>query len=158
MSLNRNFVTPLITIFFLVVAFSGVLMFFHIFDGYTEVVHEIFGLFFVVFSVFHIILHWKALKIHFKKQLFISTSIVVAAISGLFIIQQHNNPKFDTILLEKITNAPIGDVFRVLKVDSTEAVKRLDANGISFEGAATIEEIRINNKKQPKRIFDLIME
>jgi len=98
------------------------------------------------------------LKIHFKKQLFISTSIVVAAISGLFIIQQHNNPKFDTILLEKITNAPIGDVFRVLKVDSTEAVKRLDANGISFEGAATIEEIRINNKKQPKRIFDLIME
>jgi len=37
MSLNRNFVTPLITIVFLVVALSGVLMFFHIFDGYTEV-------------------------------------------------------------------------------------------------------------------------
>jgi phosphate starvation-inducible membrane PsiE len=158
MRLNRNFVTPLITVVFLIVALSGILMFFHLFDGYTEVVHEILGLVFVVFSVFHIILNWKALKIHFRKRFFISATITVAAISLLLIVQQYNNPKLDAILLEKITNAPIGDVLKVLQVDSTEAVKRLEANGISYDGAVTMEEIWTNNKIHPKIVFDLIME
>jgi hypothetical protein len=105
MRLSRNFVTPFITIVFLVVALSGLLMFFHIFDGYTEVVHEILGLFFVILTVFHIILNWKALKIHFKKRVFITAAIAVAVISVLLIVQQHYNPKFDTILLERITKS-----------------------------------------------------
>ncbi len=158
MKLSRNFVTPFITIVFLVVALSGVLMFFHIFDGYTEVVHEILGLFFVIFSVFHVILNWKALKIHFKKHVFILATIVVAVTSILLVVQQQYNPKLDTILIERITNAPIGDVLKVLQVDSIEAVKRLEANGISYQEGATMDEIWINNKVHPKKIFDLIME
>jgi hypothetical protein len=158
MRLSRNIVTPLITIVFLIVSLSGVLMFFHIFDGYTEVVHEILGLFFVIFSIFHVILNWKTLRIHFKKRIFIYATIVVAVISALLVVQQQNNPKFDTILIERITNAPIGDVLKVLQVDSFEAVKKLEANGIFYKEGATMEEIWINNKVHPKKVFDLIME
>jgi hypothetical protein len=158
MKLSRNFITPLITIIFLVVALSGLLMLFHIFDGYTEVVHEILGLFFVVFSVLHVILNWKALKIHFKKRVFVLATIVVAVISTLLVIQQQNNPKFDTILIERITNAPIEDVLKVLQVDSVEAVKNLEANGIFYKEGATMKEIWINNKVQPQKLFDLVME
>jgi hypothetical protein len=158
MKLNRNFVTPSITLVFLVVALTGVLMFFHLFDGYTEVVHEILGLFFVILTVFHIVLNWKALKIHFKKGVFIPAALAVAVVSILLIVQQYYNPKFDTILLERMIKAPIEDVFQVLQVDSVETVKRLEANGISFEEGATIEEIRINNKVHHKKVFDLIME
>src|SRR5690554_7727665 len=75
MKLSRSFITPLITIIFLVVGLSGLLMFFHVFDGYTEVVHEILGLFFVVFSVLHVILNWKAFKIYFKMRVFILSTI-----------------------------------------------------------------------------------
>ncbi len=158
MRLSRKFVTPFITIAFLIVALSGMLMLFHLLDGYTEVVHELLGLFFVIFSVFHIMLNWKALRMHFKKRIFIPATITVAAISVLLIVQQHNNPKFDNILLERITNAPIGDVFKVLQVDSIEAVKRLETNRISIEGAATMEEIWIKNQTHLKRVFDLILE
>lgn len=158
MKLSRSFITPLITIFFLVVALSGLLMFFHIFDGYTEVVHEILGVIFVVFSVLHVILNWKALKIHFKKRVFILSTIVVAVISILLVIQQQKSPKFDTILIERITNAPIEDVLKVLQVDSIVVVKRLEENGISFIEGASMEEIWINNKVSPKKLFDLIIE
>lgn len=158
MKLSRSFITPLITIIFLVVALSGLLMFFHIFDGYTEVVHEILGVIFVVFSVLHIILNWKALKIHFKKRVFILSTIVVAVISILLVIQQQKSPKFDTILIERITNAPIEDVLKVLQVDSIVVVKRLEENGISFIEGASMEEIWINNKVSPKKLFDLIIE
>ena len=158
MKLSRSFITPLITIIFLVVALSGLLMFFHIFDGYTEVVHEILGVIFVVFSVLHVILNWKALKIHFKKRVFILSIIVVAVISILLVIQQQKSPKFDTILIERITNAPIEDVLKVLQVDSIVVVKRLEENGISFIEGASMEEIWINNKVSPKKLFDLIIE
>ncbi len=70
MKLKRNYVTPFISLNFLVLGISGMLMFFHLFDGYTEVVHEFFGLFFFICSIFHIILNWKALKIHLKKRCF----------------------------------------------------------------------------------------
>ncbi|URW80976.1 DUF4405 domain-containing protein [Xiashengella succiniciproducens] len=158
MKLSRSFITPLITIIFLAVALSGLLMFFHIFDGYTEVVHEILGVIFVVFSVLHVILNWKALKIHFKKRVFILSTIVVAVISILLVIQQQKSPKFDTILIERITNAPIEDVLKVLQVDSIVVVKRLEENGISFIEGASMEEIWINNKVSPKKLFDLIIE
>ena len=158
MKLSRSFISPLITIIFLVVALSGLLLFFHIFDGYTEVVHEILGVIFVVFSVLHVILNWKALKIHFKKRVFILSTIVVAVISILLVIQQQKSPKFDTILIERITNAPIEDVLKVLQVDSIVVVKRLEENGISFIEGASMEEIRINNKVSPKKLFDLIIE
>ncbi|MDX9769336.1 MAG: DUF4405 domain-containing protein [Tenuifilaceae bacterium] len=158
MKLNRNYVTPFITLVFLAVALTGVLMLFHLFDGYTEVVHEILGLLFVVLSVFHITLNWKALKIHLKKRAFILTALVVVAISILLIVQQHYNPKFDDILFERIIKAPIGDVIKVFQIDSTETVKRLKANGISFEETATMEEVCIKNKVHPKVVFDLIME
>lgn len=158
MKLSRSFITPLITIIFLVVALSGLLMFFHIFDGFTEVVHEILGVIFVVFSVLHVILNWKALKIHFKKRVFILSTIVVAVISILLVIQQQKSPKFDTILIERITNAPIEDVLKVLQVDSIVVVKRLEENGISFIEGASMEEIWINNKVSPKKLFDLIIE
>lgn len=158
MKLSRNFITPLITITFLVLTLSGLLMLLHIFDGYTEVVHEILGVFFVVFSVLHVILNWKALKIHFKKRVFIQSTIVIAVISILLVIQQQNNPKFDTILIERITNAPIEDVLKVLQVDSLEAVKKLEANGILFKEGTTMNEIWINNKVQHQKLFDLVME
>ena len=133
-------------------------MLFHVFDGYTEVVHEIFGLFFVVFSVLHVIINWKALKIHFKKRIFVLATIVVAVISILLVVQQQNSPKFDTILIERITNAPIKEVLKVLQVDSIEAVKKLEENGIFYKEGATMKEIWINNKIHPEKLFDLIME
>jgi amino acid transporter len=158
MKLNRNYVTPLIILVFLVVGITGVLMFFHLFDGCTEVVHEFLGLFFVVCAVFHVILNWKALKIHFRKRVFIPAALAVAVISMLLIVQQHYNPKVDTILLERIIKAPVGDVFKALQVDSVETVKRLEANGISIDGAATIEDIWIINDAEPEKVFDLITE
>lgn len=158
MKLNRNYITPFISLVFLVVGLSGVLMFFHLFDGYTEVVHEFLGLFFMICAVFHIILNWKALKIHFKKGVFVPAALAITVISGVFIYQQAANPKVDTVLLEKIIKAPIDDVLNVLQVDYSEAVERLETNGISMDGARTMEDIWVNNDADPEEVFDLIME
>lgn len=158
MKLNRNYITPFISLVFLVVGLSGLLMFFHLFDGYTEVVHEYLGVFFVVCAVFHIILNWKALKIHFKRGVFIPALLGVLAISVTLIVGESIYPPVDTIIINKIVKAPINDAFKALEVDYSEAYKRLETNGISIEGATTIEAIWINNNADPEKVIDLIME
>lgn len=158
MKLNRNYVTPFISLVFLVVGLSGLLMFFHLFDGYTEVVHEYLGVFFVVCAVFHIILNWKALKIHFKRGVFMPALLGVLAISVTLIVGESIYPPVDTIIINKIVKAPINDAFKALEVDYSQAYKRLETNGISIEGATTIEAIWINNNADPEKVIDLIME
>ena len=91
MKLNRNYITPFISLVFLVVGLSGLLMFFHLFDGYTEVVHEYLGVFFVICAIFHIILNWKALKIHFKRGVFIFGKFIVIIFQCILL---QNNPLF----------------------------------------------------------------
>lgn len=158
MKLNRNYVTPFISLVFLVVGLSGLLMFFHLFDGYTEVVHEILGVFFIICAIFHIILNWKALRIHFKRGVFIPALLGVLAISVTLIVGESIYPPVDTIIINRMIKAPINDAFKALDVDYSEASKRLETNGISIEGATTIEAIWINNNADPEKVIDLIME
>lgn len=158
MKLNRKYVTPFISLVFLVVAISGVLMLFHLFDGYTEVLHEILGLFFVVCAVLHIMLNWKALKIHFKRGVLIPAALAIALISALLIVQQQYYPKIDTVLLERISKAPIDRVFDALQVDYFETAERLEANGISVGGARSIEDLWLRNNSDAKTVLNLILK
>lgn len=158
MKLNRSYVTPFISLVFLVVGLSGVLMFFHLFDGYTEVAHEYMGMFFLVCAISHIILNWKGLRSHFKKKLFIPASLGVLTVSVVFVIFETLKPPVDIVIVSKIVKAPISDAFRALEIDYSEASKRLGTNGISIDGATTIEAIWINNDADPEEVIDLIME
>lgn len=158
MKLSRNYVTPFISLIFLVVGLSGMLMFFHVFDGYTEVVHEYLGVFFVICAIFHIVLNWNALRRHFKKGVFIPAALGVLIVSVIFVVLELNNRPIDLVLMDKLIEAPISDAFKVLEIDSTEAAKRLELNGKSIDGAKSIEDIWINNESDPEEVLDLIMK
>jgi len=158
MKLSRNYITPFIALVFLVVAISGLLMLFHLFDGYTEVVHEILGLVFVIFTIFHITVNWHGLKIHFKKKVFFPAAIAVIVISTAFVILQRGNPQVDMLIVERIVKAPITDAFRALNVDYNTTSQTLKANGINIGNSKTIEEIWLQNNVSPEKVIDLIME
>lgn len=158
MKLNRKYITPLITLTFVITGISGIMMFFHIMDGYTEVLHEFMGLFLVILSILHIIVNWEMLKKHFKKKIFWVTILVSPIISALFVVQQQANPKVDTIIMERIVKSPIPYLFNALQVDSLETVKRLEDYGVSLEGAKILEDLWINNDVRPEKVIDLITE
>jgi len=157
MKLNRNYITPFISLVFLVVGISGLLMLFHLFDGYTEVVHEILGVFFIICAIFHIIINWKALRIHFKKGVFIPTLLGVLTLSVILIISERMSPPVDLVIFNKIVKAPINDAFKTLDINYEKASEKLKENGLSIKEATTIEEIWINNDSNPEEVIDLIM-
>lgn len=155
---NRNYVTPFISLVFLVVAISGLLMLFHLFDGYTEVVHEILGLFFVVCAIFHIILNWKALKIHFKKGVFLPALFGVLTISAILIVSERMYPPVDLQIMDRIVKAPVKDAFSVLNVDYSQAKSKLQGIGISLDDAEYFEDLWKNTNANAEEVIDLILE
>lgn len=157
MKLNRNYITPFISLVFLVVGISGLLMLFHLFDGYTEVVHEILGMFFIICAIFHIIINWKALRIHFKKGVFIPALLGVLTLSVILIISERMSLPVDLVIFNKMVKAPINDAFKTLDINYEKASEKLKENGLSIEEATTIEEIWINNDSNPEKVIDLIM-
>lgn len=157
MKLNRNYITPFISLVFLVVGISGLLMLFHLFDGYTEVVHEILGVFFIICAIFHIIINWKALRIHFKKGVFIPALLGVLTLSVILIISERMSPPVDLVIFNKMVKAPINDAFKTLDINYEKASEKLKENGLSIENATTLEEIWINNDSNPEKVIDLIM-
>lgn len=158
MKLNRNYVTPFISLVFFVVALTGVLMFFHLFDGYTEVVHECLGIIFVVCAICHIILNWKALKMHFMRGVFIPALVGVTVVSVVFIIFERLYLPVDIVLFNRIIKAPVNDAFRALDVDYVKARERLARKGINILDATSIEDIWVRNDADPEEVIDLIME
>lgn len=158
MKIKREFVTPYITFLFLVIGLSGIFMFIDVFDDYTQIVHEFLGLAFVIFSVFHIIINWKSLKIHFKKKMFVTSAIVVLLLSvGLIIVGKlHVNE--ERVIMEKLSKAPISNVFSVLDIEYNEAEIILKNHNIIIAGANTIEEVSRKNQKSPNDILELIIQ
>lgn len=158
MKLKRNYVTPFISLIFLVVSISGLLMFFHLFDGYIEVVHEVLGLVFVVCAIFHIVLNWKALRIHFKKGVFLPALLATLTLSAIFIVIERLYPPIDLQIMERIIKAPVHDAFRALDVNYKEASGKLKNKGIFIEKAHRLEDIWMQNDSDPQEIIDLILE
>ena len=158
MKLNRNYVTPFIALIFLVIAMTGIFMYLHLFDGYTEVVHEYLGLTFVVFAICHIILNWKALKFHFGKKVFIPAGIAVLLISIGFIVLEQMYVPIDIVLIEKVIKAPISDAFKVLEIDYSNASQTLEHHGILIGNSKTIEDIWIMNESSPEEVIELLFE
>lgn len=158
MKFKRSFVTPFLTSVFAATALSGVLMFFHILDGYTEVVHEILGMFFVIFSVFHVMVNWKAMKSFFGRKMFTLSVIIVLLLSAGLVVVERYNPPAHILIAEKLIKAPIKDTLKVLGADYSEVIRKFKANGIKPGDSKTIEDICKSNKISPGEMLDIIGE
>ncbi|MGC4069483.1 MAG: DUF4405 domain-containing protein [Polyangiaceae bacterium] len=85
MSLSRirPWLSPLTTVTFIAIGFTGVLMFFHVRSGAINVLHEFAGLLFVLAGLLHLVVNWKALLGYLKQrsaQLSLVGGVVVCAV------------------------------------------------------------------------------
>ncbi|MGK4005455.1 DUF4405 domain-containing protein [Sorangium sp. So ce1036] len=157
MKMNRNWVTPFLALIFVAVGSSGVLMFFHLADGFTEVLHEVLGLTFVLFAFLHVAINWRSMRNYFGKTNFAIAAVAVAVSSaGLIVIERAQLP-VDLIVLERVARAPISDAFRVLEIDRGRAAAVLSEKGIELDGAETIEDIWVKNNSSPEEVVETLV-
>ncbi|AUX22287.1 hypothetical protein SOCEGT47_027880 [Sorangium cellulosum] len=157
MKINRNWVTPFLALIFVSVGSSGVLMFFHLADGFTEVLHEVLGLTFVLFAFLHVVINWRSMRNYFGKTNFVIAAVAVAISSAGLIVLERAQLPVDLIVLEKVTRAPISDSFRVLEIDRGRAAAVLSEKGIELDGAETIEDIWVKNNSSPEEVVETLV-
>jgi len=158
MKLKRGFVTPVLTLIFLVVALSGVLMFFHLLDGYTTTIHEFLGLTFVLFSILHLVINWRSLKSYFRKKTFLISTAVVLVLSIFLIVVDNNHKDHNEILIEKLVTAPIAEICVVLGTDISHVEMILGSNNQIVGEQETIKSLAERNSLTPQKLLARIIE
>ncbi|NGM89528.1 hypothetical protein G5B35_19735 [Parapusillimonas sp. SGNA-6] len=120
--------------------------------------HEVLGLFFTISAVFHILLNWKALKIHFKKAVFLPALFGVIMITSLLVVMERLYPPVDLQIMNRIIKAPVRDAFQALNINYEEANIKLKAKGIAIENAQSLEDLWKMNNADAEVIIDLLLE
>ena len=78
---KRELASCFTTIMFIIVGITGIMMFFHVLDGYVRSMHEIIGIVFCVAVMFYVIFNFNSMKKYFKKKMFIYSAIVTVIFS-----------------------------------------------------------------------------
>lgn len=152
----RDIATSFTATMFIVMAITGILMFFHILDRYTKNLHEILGLAFVVAVIFHVIFNWKGMKSYFTKKVFAVASILVLAVALGFIANTKDGKNPKRVIIDSILNAPINNSFVILNGDVDMAKTQLESAGIMIKTADSIQEIADKNEVSPFKVVDII--
>ena len=77
---------------------TGILLLLHLFDGHTEVAHEVIGIGFIAPVAFHIRRNRKGLKIHFRQHVFLPEVMALAALTLWFIYLESKQLSLDALL------------------------------------------------------------
>jgi len=153
--MNKTLATSLTTTLFLVIAISGIMMFFHFYNGQVKELHEILGLVFVGAVTFHVFYNFKSMKNYFTKRVFISTLLLAVIVSSGFIIQSSTkgqSPKGK--IIQSVLKAPLNQSFALLNI--TNGKEKLEKENLKYIETSSIEELAKLNKTSPFEIISIL--
>ena len=124
-SMLKKYSTPLTAATAVVVCVTGVMMFFHLYKGEVQAMHEWLGMGFVVASVLHLLRHRRPLTLMMKQSRTHILLVLTLVISLAFLYpssSQQPNPMRSTITA--VMRAPLKDLAPVVGVTTAELTAR----------------------------------
>jgi len=162
MRITRDWATPLTAGAFILMAFTGMLMFFHLDRGIVHSAHEWLSFAFLLGATLHIsknIVGFKQLLSSRVGQVCILFFISIATIS-FFASEEKKGPPSWAGAVRALSEMPLADLSRVANINSEELRTRLNENGInvSTDDQSIEELVGPNLRKQAnalKAVFPL---
>ena len=155
---KRDLATSITTFLFIVIATTGVFMFYHILDNYVKEMHELMGLAFVAIVFFHVFFNWKSMKSYFSKKVFLFSGIIVSIVSIVFIMNAPEQNDSKRTIIASVLSAPINDSLLIFNTNLENAKFKLEKAGLKMGNATTFQEIARENKTSPFNIVSIILE
>jgi len=155
----KSWATPLAIGSFIILAVTGLLMFFKIEGGYIKPVHEWLSWLMVAGVVLHTVANWKAFLSYFSKipaVSIISVGIVVTVLAVFMpASREGGNPKMK--MMKAIESARLETVAELAGKESEEIVTTLEKKGISVsDPSMTIRQIAKQNQKKEMEVLGLV--
>ncbi|WP_449257659.1 DUF4405 domain-containing protein [Chlorobium limicola] len=155
----RSWATPLAIGSFIILAVTGILMFFKIEGGYIKPVHEWLSWLMVAGVVLHTVANWKIFVGYFSKipaVSIISAGLVVTALAVFMpASQEGGNPKAK--MMKAIQSARLETVAELAGKESGDVVTALAEKGIAVDDPGmSIREIAKLNDKEAMEVLGLV--
>ena len=159
-SMLKKYSTPLTAATAIVVCVTGVMMFFHLYKGEVQAMHEWLGMGFVVAAALHLLRHRRPLTF-MMKQSRAQILLVVTLLSSLAFLYpssggQKINPMRATINV--VLHAPIKDLAPVVGVTTEELTARLAHAGVTKSSPAdSIQSLARANQTEAMKLLAAAM-
>lgn len=132
MNIQRKWVTPITTGAFLLVAATGVLMFFHLDSGANKLVHEWLSWLLLGAAALHVVANFAGFKLHLaarRGQLLIGLFVLLLAASFLPVGGSEKEPPF-AVPVRALAEAPLPVLAQVAGISPAQLQQRLAQAGL----------------------------
>jgi hypothetical protein len=136
MSIKREWTTPITAGAFLLLAVTGVFMFFHAAPGLAKEMHEWLSWVFIAAAVFHLAVNFSAFKQYIlkRKGLVLFGAFVLILLISLSPLGGSREPHF-VPPLRALGNAPLTVLAQVAQTSPEQILTRLKKEGIAAQSA-----------------------
>lgn len=162
MKIKQKLVTPATISVFVIVALSGVLMFFSIKDIIMVRIHEYLGLAFVVIVIFHILANLKQFNGYFTKK---STLVVMLSIIFITLACYTFIPKdivklsAHKVMFNKTMEKSIKLNLEILDINNNEFINFVTKNNFKFDSYdESFKGFAKQNGKNSKQMLQSILD
>ncbi len=136
----RDWATPLTIGSFLLIAATGVLMFFHLDSGLNKFAHEWLGWVMLAAVGLHAVMHIKSFKRYFTRpDALVVIGIFIALLAASFISPAGKSDKPPHILvMQAVLDAPLPQVAALAGKDTQTLLAQLQTAGIAVESGQNL--------------------
>ncbi len=157
----KKYTTAITAALFLVVAGSGVAMFFHLGKDVLSEMHEWLAIMLVAAAGLHIYKNWAALMTYVRRRTIVAPLALALVAAAAFIvpasISERSNPARG--LMQAMQNAKLADVGKVLDILPTSLEAALKRQGFVIESSdARISEIARASGKPPMAVLMTVID
>jgi hypothetical protein len=155
----RTWSTPLTIGTFILMAASGVLMFFDLVPGYISFVHEWFSWLFLLGASGHVAVNFRSLTKHLQSawgRANVATFAMVLVIST-FSFGRITAPQLKWPIAEALLDAPLSALADVTRTDSADLLAKLKTHGITATPDQNIKELAIDYGMDEFHVLGLVI-
>ncbi|MCA0919201.1 DUF4405 domain-containing protein [Pseudooceanicola nanhaiensis] len=149
-SLNlRKWATPLTAATFLIVAVTGVVLFFHTGGTLSRVAHEWIGFAVMAAAGFHIAMNWRPLKGYFRKPLavgILAAGVLATVITSINLTGAEASGVNPGMMFRAFQDAPLSAVAQVIGKTPEALVASLQAQGFDATPETSISQMTGNDR------------
>lgn len=154
----RTWATPATIGAFVLMAGTGVLMFFGWRGGLTEEAHEWLSWLFLAGVVAHLVVNWRPLTLHLKSRWgrrSLAAGLVLLAIA-VFPSGLRTDHQLPRLVEHALVESPLSTLASLAKVDPGELENRLKARGVTATLEQSIRQISQQNDANERRLLSIV--
>lgn len=154
----REWATPLTIGSFVLIAVTGVLMFFHLDSGLNKLAHEWLGWIMLGAVALHAAVHFKSFRRHFERPgALVVIGIFVALLAASFVAP---NGKAGTpphiLAMQAVLDAPIERVADLAGKDTPSVLARLQAAGIAVDAGQSLRKASGPDRERQMKALGIV--